>query len=68
MIIKDIIPHHDMQFAPVEDDDDELTNAIREENERSEDRWQLNEEANGEQLSEFWDDALNDLAQNNAEE
>lgn len=67
MTLKDIFPHHEMQFAPVQDDDDDLTNAINDDSQRQDDTWQLKEDIDGDKLAEFWDDALQDLGTEDTE-
>ena len=59
--LKDFVPHREMQFQPVEDDDDDLSNAIRGDADRQDDKWQLTDDLDGEKLSAFWDEALRDL-------
>lgn len=59
--LKDFAPQPKMQFQPVEEDDDDLSQAIRGDIERQDDQWQLNEDLDGDKLSAFWDEALNDL-------
>jgi len=59
--LQDFAPQPKMQFQPVEDDDDELSESIRHDNERQDDTWQLTEDLDGSQLAAFWDEALRDL-------
>jgi len=59
--LQDFAPQPKMQFQPVEDDDDELSNSIRADMERQDDKWQLTEDLDGSKLSAFWDEALRDL-------
>lgn len=59
--LKDFAPQPKMQFQPVEEDDDDLSQAIRGDIERQDDQWQLNEDLDGDKLSAFWDEALKDL-------
>lgn len=67
MTIKDIFPHHEMQFAPVPNDDgDDLTRDINNDPERQDDKWQLKEDLDGDKLARFWDDALQDLGPDEA--
>jgi hypothetical protein len=60
--LKDFAPQPKMQFQPVEEDDDDLSQAIRGDIERQDDQWQLNEDLDGDKLSAFWDEALKDLS------
>lgn len=59
--LKDFVPQPKMQFQPVEEDDDDLSQAIRADMQRQDDQWQLNDDLDGDKLSAFWDEALNDL-------
>jgi hypothetical protein len=58
--LKDFVPRK-MQFAPVQEDDDDLSNAIKADAQNQDDKWQLTEDLDGGKLAAFWDDALNDL-------
>jgi hypothetical protein len=53
-----------LQFAPVEDDDDELTQAIVTEPVQHDNQWQLSERPDEKRLEAFWtrveDDILHD--------
>ena len=59
--LKDFAPQPKMQFQPVEEDDDDLSQSIRGDIERQDDQWQLNDDLDGDKLSAFWDEALKDL-------
>ena len=59
--LKNLFPHRQMQFQPVEEDDDALSNLIRGDADRQDDKWQLNDDLDGAKLAAFWDDALKDL-------
>lgn len=59
--LKDFAPQPKMKFQPVEDDDDELSQAIRGDADRQDDKWQLTDDLDSNKLAEFWDEALRDL-------
>lgn len=50
-----------MQFAPVVEDDDEISQLIKGDVDEHDNNWQLKEDIDAEKLSAFWDDALRDL-------
>ena len=50
-----------VQFSPVTDDDDELTQAIVSEPAQHDDDWQLEERPDEEKLEEFWNEVENDI-------
>ena len=50
-----------VQFAPVTDDNDELTQAIADDIVQHDDEWQLNERPNEAELEEFWDEVEDDI-------
>lgn len=56
-----------MQFAPVVEDDDEISQLIKGDVDEHDDRWDLQEDLNAEQLSAFWDDALQELGPDKSE-
>ena len=60
--LKDFVPQKEMQFQPVEDDDDELSEAIRGDAERQDDKWDLTDDLDGDKLAAFWDEAVKDLS------
>ena len=66
--LQDFVPHKQMQFQPVQDDDDDLSNAIRNDADNQDDKWQLTEDLDGGKLAAFWDDALRDLGAEHPEE
>jgi hypothetical protein len=66
--LKDFVPHREMQFQPVEDDDDDLSKAITGDAERQDDTWQLTDDLDGAQLDAFWDDALKELGADQVEQ
>jgi hypothetical protein len=65
---KVLFPHRQMQFQPVEDDDDELSNLIRNDTNRHDDQWQLTDDLDGAKLDAFWDDALKELGAESVEQ
>lgn len=66
--LKDFVPHREMQFQPVEDDDDDLSKAIQGDAERQDDKWQLTDDLDSTQLAAFWDDALKELGPDEVEQ
>ena len=56
-----------MQFAPVLEDDDEISQLIKGDVENQDDKWQLKDDLDGEKLANFWDQALNELGAEDAE-
>lgn len=50
-----------MQFEPVEDDDDEISEFIRNDPQAHDNVWDLHENLDSDQLSKFWTDAVNEL-------
>lgn len=61
-VIQQLVPHKQMQFAPVEDDDnDELSEFIKNDPLAHDNEWDLHENIDGEQLESFWSDALQEL-------
>jgi hypothetical protein len=65
--LKNFIPHRHMQFAPVEEDDDDLSNLIKADSDTHEDNWKLTDDLDGAKLEAFWDDALKELGSADAE-
>ena len=59
--IKDLTPHKQMEFSPVEDDDDELSEFIKSDPLAHDDHWDLKEGLDGDKLDAFWTDALHEL-------
>lgn len=54
-----------MNFAPVPQEDDDLLDAIDNDIKRQDDKWQLKkDDIDGNQLSQFWDSAVNELENN----
>lgn len=58
--LQNLFPRRQMQFSPVEEDDDELSMAIKNDPERLDNKWDL-KEPDAQQLDIFWDDALKEL-------
>lgn len=59
--IQDLIPHKQMQFQPVEEDDDELSQSIKNDPITHDNTWDLNDSIDASQLDAFWDEALQEL-------
>lgn len=57
-----------MHFAPVIEDDDELSQLIRNDTITHDNNWQLEDDLDGESLASFWEDALRDLGAEAQEE
>lgn len=54
-----LIPQKQMQFAPVpQDDDDDLSRAIKDDPITHEDNWDLTDSIDAEKLDKFWEDTL----------
>jgi hypothetical protein len=66
--LKDFVPHREMQFQPVEDDDDDISKAIQGDADRQDDKWQLTDDLDSVQLDAFWDDALKELGAEEVEQ
>lgn len=66
--LKDFVPHREMQFQPVEEDDDDLSKAILGDADRQDDAWQLTDDLDGDKLAAFWDDALTELGAEKVEQ
>jgi len=50
-----------MQFAPVVEDDDEISQLIKGDVDEHDNNWQLKEDLDGEKLAAFWDAAVREL-------
>lgn len=50
-----------LQFTPVVDDQDELTQAIADDVTQHDDDWELEERPNEERLEQYWNDVENDI-------
>lgn len=66
-LLEQLIPHKEMKFAPVEEDDDELSQFIKSDPLTHDNEWDLTEALDGEKLEAFWADALNELGPLEAE-
>jgi hypothetical protein len=62
-----LIPHKEMKFAPIEEDDDELSQFIKSDPLTHDNEWDLAETLDGAKLEAFWADALNELGPLEAE-
>lgn len=60
-ILQELTPHKQMQFSPVPEDDDELSEYIRGDETAHDDHWDLKEGLDGDKLDAFWTDALHEL-------
>ena len=67
LTLKDFVPR-EMQFQPVEEDDDDLSKAIQGDADRQDDKWELTDDLDSAKLAEFWDEALKDLSPAEPEE
>ena len=65
MSAKDIIEHlglhKHMQFAPVQEDDDELSQSIKDDPQTHDNVWELKDSIDAEQLDNFWTEAVREL-------
>ncbi len=66
-LIQDLLPHKEMQFAPVQEDDDELSEFIKNDPLAHDNKWDLQEAIDPDQLEAFWNDALKELGPLEAE-
>jgi hypothetical protein len=66
-LLEQLIPHKEMKFAPIEEDDDELSEFIKNDPLAHDNEWDLNEVLDGSKLEAFWTDALNELGPLEAE-
>jgi hypothetical protein len=60
-LLEQLIPHKEMKFAPIEEDDDELSEFIKNDPLAHDNEWDLHESLDGSKLEAFWTDALNEL-------
>lgn len=67
LTLKDFIPHREMQFQPVEDDDDDLSQSIRGDVATHDNKWDLTEDLKEGELATFWDKAVKELGADDAE-
>lgn len=66
-LLQNLLPHKEMKFAPVEEDDDELSEFIKNDPLAHDNEWDLNEALDGDKLDAFWTDALRELGPLEAE-
>ncbi len=66
-LFQQLIPHKEMKFAPIEEDDDELSDFIKNDPLAHDNVWDLHEMLDGERLEAFWSDALRELGPLEAE-
>ena len=64
-VIERIKPSHQLELAPipVDDGNDELTQAINEDPAVHDDRWELSERPDPEELTKFWDEVASEVKQ-----
>lgn len=65
--LKDFIPHREMQFQPVQEDDDDISNDMRADGDTHDNKWNLQEDINEADLANFWDNAVRELGAEDAE-
>lgn len=63
-----LMPQKQMQFAPVPNDDDELTQAIEDDSVNHDDSWTLKDELDAAALDNFLDEALAEIGPAEPEE
>lgn len=66
-LLQQLVPHKEMKFAPIEEDDDELSEFIKNDPLAHDNQWDLNESLDGTKLEAFWADALSELGPLEAE-
>lgn len=66
-LIPNLLPHKEMKFAPVEDDDDELSEFIKNDPLAHDNMWDLQEPLDPQALESFWADAVRELGPLEAE-
>jgi len=66
--VKNLFPHRQMQFQPIEEDDDDLSNLIKSDPETHDNKWQLTDDLDGAKLAAFWDDAVKDLTDSRSDQ
>lgn len=54
---------HPMKLSPVTDDDDDLTQAIKNDVQDHDDNWELAERPNSDTLTQFWTDVEREITQ-----
>jgi hypothetical protein len=65
--LPNLLPHKEMKFAPVEEDDDELSEFIKNDPLAHDNQWDLHESVDPKQLEAFWSDAVKELGAFEAE-
>lgn len=65
--LQQLFPHKEMQFEPVQEDNDELSEIIKNDPLTHDNEWDLHEMLDGEKLEAFWNDALRELGPLEAE-
>lgn len=62
-LLEDLVPKKKMEFAPVQDDDDELSEFIKSDPLAHDNTWDLTDASHidGDKLDAFWTEALKDL-------
>jgi hypothetical protein len=66
-LLPSLFPHKEMKFAPVEEDDDELSEFIKNDPLAHDNQWDLQESIDPAQLEAFWADAVKELGPLEAE-
>ena len=66
-IIEELKPHHQLQFAPISDDGDELGQAIANDFRIHGNDWELTKYPDTHELGEFWEKVEKDLSLDNEE-
>lgn len=61
-VIESLKPHHQLQFAPVAEDDDELGRSISDDPHTHGNDWQLTQYPDTTQLDNFWEMVEKDLS------
>lgn len=61
-LFQNIIPHRHMQFAPVEEDDDAISQSIANDPAVHDNQWQLDDTIDPRQLESFWIDTAKELS------
>jgi hypothetical protein len=56
-----MFPHKEMRFAPVDEDDDELSEFIKNDPLAHDNMWDLHESIDPDKLDAFWTDAVKEL-------
>lgn len=56
--LTELIPQKQMQFAPIPDDEDDLSQAIKDDPITHDNKWDLTDDIDAEKLDKFWADTL----------